>query len=224
MYSLNETLERLMVAQDKLMADLKSQLNFDTLAYVSNLTYGWEEIMNWPPSEKNILFGEYIQCFKIIKDLEEQKLWWKKYQDFDNAFNWVNQVVGIEVSAKVVIELNIKPFLEAKRDHNYFKSLVFLSKFYKIVKFNFLLIFDKPESDIAKNIFLREVVPYQKKLDNGEKGFFIDIFNNSIEPIPFQCWEDVAKYFLKFCKDSNDKYNADIQMGLPPNLTHLWDD
>ena len=224
MYSLNETLERLMVAQDNLMADLKSQLNFDTLTYVSNLTYGWEEIMNWPPSEKYILFGEYIQCFKIIKDLEEQKLWWKKYQDFDNAFNWVNQVVGIEVSAKVVIELNIKPFLEAKRDHNYFKSLVFLSKFYKIVKFNFLLIFDKPESDIAKNIFLREVVPYQKKLDNGEKVFVMDIFNYSIEPIPFQCWEDVAKYFLKFCKDSNDKYNANIQMGLPPNLTHLWDD
>ena len=72
MYTLNETLDRLIVAQDQLISEINSRLKFDTLSYVSNLSYSWEEILNYPPSEKNILFGDYIQCFKIIKESKDQ--------------------------------------------------------------------------------------------------------------------------------------------------------
>jgi hypothetical protein len=141
-YTLDETLTRLPIAQDKLMQDLKSQLNFDVLTRVEDLPYTWQEIMNWPPSDKYSLFGDFMSSFNIITDESEQKIWWKKFQDFDDAFNWVNDVVGIEISAKIIIEKYIKPYLEDKRDDNYFKSLVFLSKFYKIIKFNFLQVFE----------------------------------------------------------------------------------
>ena len=80
MYTLNETLDRLILAQDQFLSELNSRLKFDTNTYVSSLSYSWEEIMNFPPSQKNILFGDYIQCFKKINDLEEQKIWWKKYR------------------------------------------------------------------------------------------------------------------------------------------------
>jgi len=46
MYTLNETLDRLIVAQDQLISEINSRLNFNTLSYVSNLSYSWETVFN----------------------------------------------------------------------------------------------------------------------------------------------------------------------------------
>ena len=136
-----ESLDELLVQQDKLINDLNIDLNFDVLTHVSNLAQSWQEIMNFPPSNKYDLFYIFYEKFKIITDSNKQKEWWMKYQEFDDAFNRVNNVIGIEISAKVVIEQNIKPHLIKNRNENYFKTLVFLSKFYKIIKFNFNQVF-----------------------------------------------------------------------------------
>ena len=136
-----ESLDELLVQQDKLINDLNIDLNFDVLTHVSNLAQSWQEIMNFPPSNKYDLFYIFYEKFKIITDSNKQKEWWMKYQEFDDAFNRVNNVIGIEISAKVVIEQNIKPHLIKNRNENYFKTLVFLAKFYKIIKFNFNQVF-----------------------------------------------------------------------------------
>ncbi len=135
------SLDELLVQQDKLINDLNIDLNFDVLTHVSNLAESWQEIMNLPPSNKYDLFYIFYEKFKIITDSNKQKEWWMKYQEFDDAFNRVNNVIGIEISAKVVIEENIKPHLIKNRNENYFKTLVFLAKFYKIIKFNFNQVF-----------------------------------------------------------------------------------
>ncbi|MBC8549384.1 MAG: hypothetical protein H8D23_07005 [Candidatus Brocadiales bacterium] len=138
---LETSLSELFAAQELLMTEIQKDLSLDILNYVRSISVSWEEIMNWPPSNKFALFGEFIDSFKRISDSSTQKGWWGKYQKFDDAFNRVNSAVGIETSAKIVIERDIRPFFEATKDHDYFKTLVFLSKFYKIVKFNFMGIF-----------------------------------------------------------------------------------
>ena len=135
------SLEELIAAQELLMADIQNDLSLDIQDHVSSNSASWDEIMNWPPSNKLDLFGTYINSFKKITDPIEQKNWWKKYQLFDDAFNRVNSAVGIETSAKIVIERDIKPYFESAKDDNYFKTLIFLTKFYKIVKFNFMSVF-----------------------------------------------------------------------------------
>ena len=62
---------------------------------------------------------------------------------------------------------------------------------------------------------------YKNKLESGEKNFCIII---DVKNVPFKYYEDVARYFVKFCKESNIKYNADISVGLPPAISYLWEE
>jgi len=71
----------------------------------------------------------------------------------------VNSAVGIGTSAKIVIEKYIKPYFEKHRDHNFFMVLVFLSKFYKIYKFNFITIFEETLDKIANDENIEPKLP-----------------------------------------------------------------
>ena len=68
---------------------------------------------------------------------------------------------------------NVELDIEGEKYRAVMQDLQFHPATDKLLHLDFLQIFDKPESDIGKDIFLREVVPYQKRLDNGEKGFFM---------------------------------------------------
>lgn len=141
MFELKNSLKNLISATDILVRQIENELKFNVLDYCRSLPYNWDEIMNWPPSEKLGLYSDFILEFQKIQDETRHKWWWEFFQEFDDRFNNVNSAAGIETSAKVVIEENIKPYFEKHQDHNFFKALVFLSKFYKIYKFTFMNMF-----------------------------------------------------------------------------------
>ena len=141
--SLDKRLDILIQEQDKLIEQIKIQLDFDVLGYVSNLPYSWDEIMNATGNKGDELIDAIKNIFlkpcNMAKQHSNDK-WWESMLTFMNAFYKVSdadsiQVMNLPANYKEITENAIKPYFTKKRNDDYFKVCVFLLEFYSIIRF-----------------------------------------------------------------------------------------